>query len=112
MVSIRTVAPALLLLLAGCVTGPDPKPPEMPLPAKFSEGNLKANGDVATSQWWARFNDKRLNGFVDTGLAQNVSILQAIEQTNAAAGDVTVAGAGAFRRRIRRWRLGRHLLHR
>jgi multidrug efflux system outer membrane protein len=68
----------------------------MPLPAKFSEGSLKANGDVATSQWWAKFSDTRLNGLVDTGLAQNISILQAIEQTNAAAGDVIVAGAGGL----------------
>ena len=96
MVSIRSAAPALLLILAGCVSGPDHKPPVMPLPAKFSEGGLKPNGDVANKVWWTAFSDKRLDGLVGTGLTQNVSILQSIEATIAAQGDVTVAGAGGL----------------
>jgi len=96
MVSIRTAAPALLLILAGCVSGPDHKPPVMPLPAKFSEGGLKPNGDVANKVWWTAFSDKKLDGLVETGLTQNVSILQSIEATVAAQGDVTVAGAGGL----------------
>jgi multidrug efflux system outer membrane protein len=96
MVSIRTAAPALLLILAGCVSGPDHKPPEMPLPAKFSEGGTKVTGDVANTAWWTAFNDKRLEGFVGTGLAQNIQIMQSIEATNAALSNVTVAGAGSL----------------
>jgi multidrug efflux system outer membrane protein len=96
MVSIRTAAPALLLILAGCVSGPDHKPPVMPLPAKFSEGGLKPNGDVANKVWWTAFSDKKLDGLVDTGLTQNVSILQSIEATVAAQGEITVAGAGGL----------------
>ncbi|MGO4568214.1 efflux transporter outer membrane subunit [Rhizobium sp. 2YAF20] len=96
MVSIRTAAPALLLILAGCVSGPDHKPPEMPLPAKFSEGGAKLNGDVANTAWWNAFNDRRLEGFVTTGLAQNVQIMQSIEATNSAQSNVTVAGAGSL----------------
>ena len=96
MVSIRTAAPALLLILAGCVSGPDHKPPEMPLPAKFSEGGAKLNGDVAKTAWWIAFNDRRLEGFVTTGLAQNIQIMQSIEATNSAQSNVTVAGAGSL----------------
>jgi outer membrane protein, multidrug efflux system len=96
MVSIRTAAPALLLLLAGCVSGPDHKPPVMPLPAKFTEGGLKSNDDVAGRKWWTAYNDQKLNGLVTTGLSQNVSILSAIEATNAAESQVTVAGAGGL----------------
>jgi multidrug efflux system outer membrane protein len=96
MVSIRTAAPALLLILAGCVSGPDHKPPEMPLPAKFSEGGNKVTGDIANTAWWTAFNDRRLEGFVGTGLAQNIQIMQSIEATNAALSGVTVAGAGSL----------------
>src|ERR1700712_2221136 len=96
MVSIRTAAPALLLILAGCVSGPDHKPPEMPLPAKFSEGGNKVTGDIANIAWWNAFNDKRLEGFVGTGLAQNIQIMQSIEATNSALSNVTVAGAGSL----------------
>ncbi|MFT4180602.1 MAG: efflux transporter outer membrane subunit [Rhizobium sp.] len=96
MVSIRTAAPALLLLLAGCVSGPDHKPPEMPLPAKFSEGGTKINGDVAGSQWWTAFGDSRLNAFAAQGLAQNLSILQALERINQAQATVVTAGAGGL----------------
>lgn len=96
MVSIRTAAPALLLLLAGCVSGPDHKPPEMPLPAKFSEGGTKINGDVAGSQWWTAFGDSRLNAFAAQGLAQNLNILQALERINQAQATVVTAGAGGL----------------
>ncbi|MBB3967316.1 outer membrane protein TolC, partial [Rhizobium metallidurans] len=46
MASFRFAAPAFLLLLTGCVSGPDHVPPEMPLPAKFNEGAAKSDGDV------------------------------------------------------------------
>lgn len=96
MVSIRTAAPALLLILAGCVSGPDHKPPEMPLPAKFSEGGTKINGDVAGSQWWTAFGDSRLNAFAAQGLAQNLNIQQSLERINQAEAAVVTAGAGGL----------------
>ncbi len=96
MVSIRTAAPALLLILAGCVSGPDHKPPEMPLPAKFSEGGTKMNGDIAGSQWWTAFGDSRLNAFAAQGLAQNLTIQQTLERINQAEAAVVSAGAGGL----------------
>ncbi|ENN84457.1 nodulation protein [Rhizobium freirei PRF 81] len=96
MVSIRTAAPALLLILAGCVTGPDHKPPEMPLPAKFSEGGTKINGDIAGSQWWTAFGDSRLNAFASQGLSQNLNIQQSLERINQAEAAVVTAGAGGL----------------
>ena len=96
MVSIRVAAPLALLLLSGCVTGPDHKAPEMPLPEKFGEGGTKNTGDVALAPWWTAFNDKRLTAYVDEGLNQNLDILQALERITAAEANVTVAGAGAL----------------
>ena len=96
MVSIRTAAPALLLLLAGCVSGPDHKPPEMPLSAKFSEGGTKVNDDVSGSQWWTAFSDSKLNAFAAQGLAQNLNIQQALEVINQAEATVVTSGAGGL----------------
>ncbi len=96
MASFRFASPALLLLLAGCVSGPDHVPPEMPLPAKFSEGGAKNIGDVSTAAWWTAYRDTRLDGLVGEGLNQNLSVQQALERINAAAGGVTVAGAGSL----------------
>ncbi|WP_026283727.1 efflux transporter outer membrane subunit [Rhizobium sp. 2MFCol3.1] len=96
MASFRFASPALLLLLAGCVSGPDHVPPEMPLPAKFNEGSAKADGDVSTVAWWTAYRDTRLNGLVTEGLNENLSIQQSLERINAAASNVTVAGAGAL----------------
>jgi multidrug efflux system outer membrane protein len=96
MVSKRTAAPALLLILAGCVAGPDHKPPEMPLPAKFTEGGTKPTSDVAPSKWWVAFGDSRLNSLVDQGVGENLTILQALERINSAEASVTVAGAGSL----------------
>ncbi|WP_283196320.1 efflux transporter outer membrane subunit [Rhizobium sp. AN80A] len=96
MASFRFAAPAFLLLLTGCVSGPDHVPPEMPLPAKFNEGAAKPDGDVSTVAWWTAYRDTRLNALVTEGLSENLSIQQSLERINAAAAGVTVAGAGSL----------------
>lgn len=96
MTSIRVAAPLVLLLLSGCVVGPDHTPPQMALPAKFAEGSKTSNGDIATNAWWTAFSDRRLNGYVDQGLAQNLDILQALERINQAQAGVISAGAGSL----------------
>jgi multidrug efflux system outer membrane protein len=96
MLSIRVIAPLTLLLLSGCVVGPDHAAPEIALPGKFAEAKATSNGDVSTVAWWNGFSDSRLNGYVDQGLAQNLSVLQALERINAAEAGVIVAGAGGL----------------
>lgn len=96
MVSIRAAAPLVMLLLSGCVVGPDHTAPEIALPSKFAEGGAKSNGDVSTQQWWKAFSDTRLNGYVKQGLDQNLDILQAMERINQAEADVIAAGAGGL----------------
>ncbi|MGO7443496.1 efflux transporter outer membrane subunit [Rhizobium ruizarguesonis] len=94
--SLRYAASAFTLLLAGCVSGPDHVPPQMPLPAKFQEGGSKSNGDVVAAQWWTAYRDKQLDGLVAHGLSENLDVLQALERINSASADVTVAGAGGL----------------
>lgn len=94
--SLRYAASALTLLLAGCVSGPDHVPPQMPLPAKFEAGGNKSNGNVVTAEWWTAYRDKRLDGLVTHGLRENLDVLQALESINSASANVTVAGAGGL----------------
>ncbi|PDT08537.1 efflux transporter outer membrane subunit [Rhizobium sp. M1] len=94
--SLRYAASLLTILLAGCVSGPDHVPPQMPLPAKFEEGGSKSNGNVVTAEWWTAYRDKRLDGLVTHGLRENLDVLQALESINSASANVTVAGAGGL----------------
>ncbi len=96
MLSIRAMAPLAMLLLAGCVVGPNHTAPEMALPQKFGEGGNKSAGDVSAAAWWEGFNDKRLNGLVENGLSQNLTVLQAVERINAARANVVVSAANGF----------------
>ncbi len=96
MLSLRAAPLLSLLLLAGCVTGPDHTAPDMALPAKFSEGGNSSTGDVSTVAWWTAFRDPRLDSLVHKGLDQNLDVLQALERINAAEAGVDAAGAGAL----------------
>jgi multidrug efflux system outer membrane protein len=97
MLFIRVVAPlTTVLLLSGCVVGPDHTPPEIALPGKFAEARAASNGDVSQIAWWNAFNDSRLNGYVQQGLNQNLSVLQALERINQAQASVVSAGAGSL----------------
>lgn len=96
MISLRVTVPLALLLLSGCVTGPDHTPPQTPLPVKFGEGGLKSDGEVASIAWWTAFSDTRLNGYVQEGLNQNLTVLQALERITSAQANVVVAGSGSL----------------
>lgn len=89
-------APLVMLLLSGCVVGPDHSAPAIALPAKFAEGPAASNGEVTTAPWWTAFNDSRLNSYVQQGLSQNLDVLQALERINQAEANVVEAGAGAL----------------
>lgn len=88
--------PLVMLLLSGCVVGPDHAAPAITLPAKYAEGASSTNGDVTTAAWWTAFNDSRLNGYVQQGLSQNLDVLQALERINQAEANVVQAGAGGL----------------
>lgn len=96
MASFRSAAPLVLLLLSSCVTGPEHTAPTMALPQKFNEGGKNSAGDVSTKAWWPAFNDARLNAYVEQGLSQNLTVLQAIERITAAEAAVMSAGAGSL----------------
>jgi outer membrane protein, multidrug efflux system len=96
MISTRAAAPLVLLLLSSCTLGPDHTAPQISLPAKFAEGSVKSNGDVAKNAWWTAFSDTRLNGYVNQGLSQNLDVLQALERINQAQAAVISAGAGGL----------------
>ncbi|MGQ3210786.1 efflux transporter outer membrane subunit [Shinella sp.] len=92
----RTLFPLSMLLLSGCVVGPDYQKPDTALPAKFSESKATSSESVALNPWWESFRDKRLNGLVHQGMAENLTVQQALERITAAEANVIIAGAGAL----------------
>lgn len=85
-----------LLILSGCIVGPRHTSPETRLPPSYGEGGTTSIGDVSTEEWWYAFNDSRLNGYISTGLSQNLSVLQAMERIEQAEASVVVAGAASL----------------
>ncbi|RWX34196.1 hypothetical protein EHI47_07295 [Rhizobium leguminosarum] len=67
MVSFRPAVLAIPILLSGCTAGPDYVPPELAIPAKFSEGRSRSIGDVGGNTWWAAYDDKEPMGVFDFG---------------------------------------------
>ena len=92
----RTLLPLSMLLLSGCVVGPDYQKPETALPAKFTESKATSADNVALNPWWEAFRDKRLNALVHEGLGENLSVTTALERIEAAEANVTIAGAGSL----------------
>jgi NodT family efflux transporter outer membrane factor (OMF) lipoprotein len=71
---IKTAATALAAtLLAGCVSGPDYKRPDVATPGKWSEplqgGEKEGEPDIAT--WWKTFGDPTLDSLIDRAAKSN-----------------------------------------
>ncbi len=95
--TLYTAAPlAMMLILSGCMVGPDMQAPETPLPGKFSEGGKATDGDVTAAAWWNAFSDPRLNHLITEGMSKNLTVLQALEAIEQARQGVDIAGAGSL----------------
>lgn len=86
-----------LLLINGCVMGPDYKKPEVNLPGQFSgpaPEQPEPGAAEVSSQWWLQFNDPELVHLVELALEHNTDLLQAsarIEQVEALLGQAKAA---------------------
>ncbi|SES31918.1 efflux transporter outer membrane subunit [Rhizobium sp. NFR03] len=91
----QALLPMSMLLLSGCVVGPDYQTPADNLPAKFSKADAPA-ANVTLNPWWQSFRDKKLDALVAQGMNQNLSVQQSIERIVQARANVVIAGADAL----------------
>ncbi|MCX7007169.1 MAG: efflux transporter outer membrane subunit [Kiritimatiellaeota bacterium] len=96
---------ALLLLLSGCMVGPDYKPPQYPVPTVWN--STAATQPVALTNWWTKFNDATLNSLIARAIATNLDLKIAesnVRQARAQRGIVasgfwpTLDASGQYRR--------------
>lgn len=89
-------AVAVLLHLNACSFAPDPSVPEpvAEVPASFAGGDLP--GDYQAREWWAAFDDPVLNTVVDSALAANFDLAEAVARVQQARAQAGIARAGLF----------------
>jgi multidrug efflux system outer membrane protein len=92
----KVLLPLSLLLLSGCVVGPDYQAPNAELPGKYSQSAKSAGDSVTLNPWWEAFRDKKLNSLVAQGMNENLTVQQSLERVVAARANVIVAGAGGL----------------
>jgi multidrug efflux system outer membrane protein len=96
MKTVKVLFPLSLLLLSGCVVGPNYQAPGAALPAKFSQGGQAEAAEATLNPWWEAFRDKRLNSLVARGMGENLDVQQSLERIIEARANVVVAGAGGL----------------
>lgn len=83
--------------LAGCTTlGPAYNAPAVNAAMRYGASAAGAKTITAQVQWWRAFNDGTLNRLVDTGLAQNLTVAQAVERVVAARASVVSTGLNSL----------------
>ena len=84
----------LAVALTGCTTlGQTYVAPTINQAARYSNGGTSGSKTVtAEAQWWRSFNDATLNNLVERGLAQNLTVAQAVERVVAARQSAIAAG--------------------
>jgi len=94
----RTSA-ALLLVLGGCMVGPDFVVPPVEVPEKFLEGDATGKS-IANLPWWEMFQDEMLKNLIETALVENRDIeiaVARIAEARAALGFVKTDQYPSFR---------------
>jgi multidrug efflux system outer membrane protein len=91
----RRAAPALAVLLAGCMVGPDYHRPEVPVPAAYRY-EPKDVAQAPDLEWWKRFGDPMLDGYIVEALEHNKNVQIAVANVEQAAGILTTTRSPLF----------------
>jgi multidrug efflux system outer membrane protein len=87
------VSTSLVVLLAGCSTlGMDYAQPQITLSNAYAQKGSTGPAVTAETRWWSAFGDKTLDGLIDEGLAQNLTVAQALENIAAARATARING--------------------
>jgi multidrug efflux system outer membrane protein len=84
-----------LLLLSGCMMGPDYQRPKVDMPALFRYEPQEA-AEMANSTWWNQFNDPILDQLIIEALIQNKNVKAAAANIERAAGALLTSRAALF----------------
>lgn len=84
---------SLVVLLAGCTTlGVDYVQPQLNLAQAYAQPGATGAAVTSETRWWTALGDKTLNGLIEQGLEQNLTVAQAIEAVEAARATARVNG--------------------
>jgi outer membrane protein, multidrug efflux system len=75
---------AMVVLLSGCMLGPDYKRPSVEIPPQFRAATSSDATSIADLKWFEVFKDEQLQEFIRTALAQNYDLRDAIARVDAA----------------------------
>lgn len=91
----RFIALAFILLVTGCMVGPDYVKPVVPVPDSFRYEDKKAQ-ETANTAWWKNFQDPVLEALITEALSKNRSLGIAAANVEQAAGILTQVRAPLF----------------
>ncbi|HTS22691.1 MAG TPA: efflux transporter outer membrane subunit [Casimicrobiaceae bacterium] len=93
----RGVAIATMLALSGCMVGPDYRRPATELPGSFAQSGGAGQAAAAIpGDWWRLFGDPVLDDLVESALAVNVDIAQAVARIEEADANLRAVNAALF----------------
>jgi NodT family efflux transporter outer membrane factor (OMF) lipoprotein len=101
-IGVVLVAGATMLLLPGCMVGPDYRSPIMNLPARWSDSDERprpragAAREIDLAQWWRSFNDPTLNELIDQALVSNLDEKIALSRIREERAYLVISRAGLF----------------
>lgn len=75
--SLRAIAAACCLALAGCAVGPDYRTPTVAVPAHWAEAGGQSSSRPELAVWWERFDDPLMTRLIERAVAGNLDVATA-----------------------------------
>ena len=94
-----SAAAALILLLSGCMIGPDYRRPAVTMPDAFRGAAAAITPDaqsIAELKWFEVFQDEQLQELIRTALAQNYDLRDAVARVDAARANLGITQADQY----------------